>query len=185
MLKKYPAVAPFLLPVLVLGVVLLVGCAAVNPQVRTQPDENSSLLFGYFDMTGSGDILSGVHLNQDEKVGIVYRSSAMKTYRDGLFFMQDLPPMRYVIPFFYAGNTLYSFRPDEEDAFQLPPDTLAFVGAYKYHDPKKGGILTTRKFDLIETDSPSEVEILKMLLERVEGDRWKMKINARLKALGQ
>jgi len=181
-MKRYQI--PGLFPILILGVVFLTSCAAVNPQVRTVPDENSSILFGYFDMTGSGDTLSGVYLTQDEKAGIAYRHSAMSTYIDGLFFMQDLPPMRYVLPYFYADTTLYSFRPDEEDAFQLPADTLAFVGAYKYHDPKKGGILTTKKFDLIETDSPSEAEVLKMLLKRVEGDRWKMKITARLKELG-
>ena len=182
-MKKYKL--PVLFSVLILMFSFLTGCAAVNPQVRTVPDENSSLLYGHFDMTGSGDVLSGVYLTQDERAGIAYRQSAMRTYKDGLFFMQDLPPMRYVLPFFYASNTLYSFRPDEEDAFQLPADTLVFVGAYRYHDPKKGGILTAKKFDLIETDSPSEAKVLKMLFERVEGDRWKSKITARLRELGQ
>jgi hypothetical protein len=184
MLRTNRVMKMSLLLMMILVVFLFSNCAAVNPQVRTDPGENSSLLFGYIDMSGSGDILGEVYLTQDEKSGIAYRQSPMRTYKDGLFFMQDLPPMRYVIPFFYAGGKLYSLRPDEEDAFQLPPNTLAFVGSYKYHDPKKGGIFTSKKFDLIDADSPTEAEVLKMLLERVEGNRWKARISDRLKELG-
>lgn len=185
MLRANRVMKPSLLLIMILEIFLFSNCAAVNPQVRTDPGENSSLLFGYIDMSGSGDMLGEVYLTQDERSGIAYRQSPMMTYKDGLFFMQDLPPMRYVIPFFYAGDKLYSLRPDEEDAFQLPPNTLAFVGSYKYHDPKKGGIFTTKKFDLIEADSPTEAEVLKMLLERVEGNRWKARINSRLEELGK
>jgi hypothetical protein len=171
------------------GIVLLLGmlmaCAAINPQVRMEPGDEACILFGYIDMTGSGDTLQEVTLTQDERSGIAYRQSSMQTYNDGLFFMQDLPPMRYVLPFFYAGGKLYSLRPDEEDAFVLEPGSFAYVGAYKYHDPKKGGIFTAEKFDLVETDSPSEAEILKMLRERVVGDKWKGVIDARLKELGK
>lgn len=170
--------------VVVVILVLLVSCTAINPQVRMEPGDQACLLFGYIDMTGSGDTLDQVMLTQDEKSGIAYRQSSMKTYTDGLFFMQDLPPMRYVLPFFYAGGKLYSLRPDEEDAFVLVPGSFAYVGAYRYHDPKKGGIFTTKKFDLVETDSPGEAEVLKMLRERVEGDKWKGVIDARLKELG-
>ena len=170
------------------GIVLLLGmfmaCAAINPQVRMEPGDEACLLFGYIDMTGSGDVLGSVMLTQDERSGIAYRQSAMNTYKDGLFFMQDLPPMRYVLPFFYAGGKLYSLRPDEEDAFILKPGSFAYVGAWQYHDPEKGGIFTTKKFDLLETDNPGEAEVLKMLRERVEGDKWKGVIDARLKELG-
>ena len=171
--------------VVVVLLVLLVSCAAINPQVRMEPGDQACLLFGYIDMTGSGDILGQVMLTQDERSGIAFRQSSMKTYTDGLFFMQDLPPMRYVLPFFYAGGKLYSLRPDEEDAFVLDPGSFAYVGAWKYHDPKKGGILTTKKFELLESKTPSEVEVLKLLRERVEGDKWKRVIDARLKALGK
>ena len=171
------------------GIVLVLGmfmaCAAINPQVRMEPGEEACVLFGYIDMTGSGDTLQQVMLTQDERSGIAFRQSSMNTYTDGLFFMQDLPPMRYVLPFFYAGGKLYSLRPDEEDAFVLDPGSFAYVGAWKYHDPKKGGILTTKKFELLESKTPSEVEVLKLLRERVEGDKWKRVIDARLKALGK
>lgn len=169
---------------LVLLAAVFSSCATVNPQVRVEPGDQACLLFGYIDMTQSGETLQKVMITQDERAGIAYRQSGMKTYKDGLFFMQDLPPMRYVIPFFYAGRKIYSLMPKEKDAFVLEPGTVVYVGAWKYHDPKKGGIFTTKKFELLETDSPTEAEVLKLLRERVEGDKWKRVIDSRLRELG-
>jgi hypothetical protein len=175
-----------LLPlILIMILVSFIACKAINPQVRTEPGDQAALLYGYIDMAGSGDTLAAVYLTQDEKSGIAYRQSAMSTYADGLFFMQDLPPMRYVIPHFYASGKLYSLRPDEKDAFVLQPGSLAFAGAYRYHDPEKGGVFTTEKFELRDTDTPGEAEILKMLRERVKGDKWKRIIDRRSGSLAK
>ena len=83
---------------------------ALNPGVRQVSTPKASLIFVYFDVEKSPYALRTVLLTQNEKAGIDYRQSAMRTYTDGLFFMEDLPSMRYHIPFFMAGNVRHIYR---------------------------------------------------------------------------
>ena len=124
----------------------LASCAAIDPQVRMEPGDEACLLFGYIDMTDSGDTLEKVVLTQDEKIGIIDRQSSMKTYADGLFFLQDLPPMSYVIPRFYAGGNTYGLPHEDEDAHILEPGSLTYVGAMKYQSLEKGCPIETCRF---------------------------------------
>ena len=161
-------------------VAALSSCSAINPQVRTTTGDDASLIYGYFDMSESPYKLGAVMLTQGERAGIAYRQSALRTFEKGLFFMENIPPMDYHIPFFYAGNYLHSFGGRKEDVFKIKPSSMVFVGSYKYHDPKKGGIITTKKFEMKPVKSPSEKEVLKMLLEQVKDEKWKKRIKKRL-----
>ena len=49
--------------IMALIMVLVISCAAINPQVRVKPGEPACLLFGYIDMTGSGDALQEVMIS--------------------------------------------------------------------------------------------------------------------------
>lgn len=158
----------------------LSSCAIINPQVRRINDDSASLIYGYFDMSESPYDLGAVILTQDERAGIAYRQSPMRTFYKGLFFMENIPPMDYHIPFFYAGSYLHSFGGRKEDIFKVKPSSMVFVGSYKYHDPKKGGIITSKKFEMNPVKSPSEKEILKMMLEHVKDERWKERIKKRI-----
>lgn len=86
------------------------------------------MIYGYFDLSPSPYELSSVFLSQDEKVGIVYRMSEMKTFPSGLFYMEDLPPMGYGLTFFHASGKSHSI--DFENLIDLQPGSMVFVGSY-------------------------------------------------------
>lgn len=162
---------------------VLSGCAAINPPVRTTTEGNASLIYGFFDLSKAPAPLDSVRLTQGERAGIAYRQSDMTTFNDGLFFVENVPPMDYHIPWFMAGGVMYSFGGNAEDLMHVPSSSLVFVGSYTYHDPQKGGILTAKKFEMKPSKKPSEKEVLKKLLPHVQDARWKKRIKDRLKEL--
>ncbi len=163
-------------------VLVLAGCAVTNPQVRTTTGPDAALIFGFFDVTDGPGWLESVTLAQNERAGIAFRESSMTTFEDGLFFMENIPPMGYVIPRFRTGRTLYSLGQTADDMIMVPAGGMVFVGAFKYK-PAGGGFLTTEKFEMEPTASPSEAEILQMMLSRLEDARWKSRIQQRLAQL--
>lgn len=165
------------------AIVISLAACTLNPGVRTSTKSDTSLVYGFFDMKESPGALQTVTITQNEKVGIVYRQSIMQTYTDGLFFMENLPPMKYHIPFFRAGNVTHVLSSDERDLFTVAPATLVYVGAFRYRDPKKGGIFTTKKFQMLPVKKPGEAEVLGLLIDRVKDARWKQRIRARLRDL--
>jgi hypothetical protein len=164
--------------------VLLTSCAVTNPEVRTSTDADASLVVGYFDMSDAPFQLGCVRITQGERAGIAYRQSCMKTLSSGLFYMENVPPMTYHIPFFYAGNKLHMISAERQDAFELAPHTVVFLGAFKYKPvaPNLAQALeiTPKQYRLEPVTRPSEAAVLRMLLEKVEDDRWKKRIRARL-----
>lgn len=161
----------------------LSGCAA-NPQVRTTADDNAALIFGFYDMSGAPLELTCVRITQDERAGIAYRQSCMTTLKSGLFFLENAPPMKYHVPFFYAGGKLHMISSERLDAFDVPAGTLYFLGSFKYKVLHRdlGDILklTPEEYGLSPAKSPDETAVLKMVLENVQGARWKQRIRARL-----
>ena len=159
------------------------GCA-LNPEVRTTTDENSSLIFGFYDMSEAPFELGCVRITQDERAGIAYRQSCMTTLKSGLFFLENAPPMKYHIPFFYAGGRLHMISSDRKDLIDVPAGSLYFLGSFKYKVLYRnlGEImqLTPEKYGLGPVKTPDETAVLKMLLERVKDARWKQRIKARL-----
>lgn len=170
--------AAMLLPALLLA--MLLGGCTVNPGVRTSTTPDRSLIFGYFDMTDSPYVLNYVMLTQDEKAGIVYRQSRMTTESDGLYFMEDVPPMKYHIPYFVAGGKLHPWSHSEKDVFAVPARAMVYVGAYKYETVQKAGAFSSEEFTLVPTDKPSETAVLKLLLKQVHDPIWKQRIQQRL-----
>jgi hypothetical protein len=163
---------------------LLSGCAAANPQVRTSPTEDAALIYGFYDMSDAPFELGCVRITQDERAGIAYRQSCMTTLKNGLFFIEDAPPMRYHVPFFYAGGKLHMLSSERADAFSVAPRSVHFLGTYKYKviDRSFGDLvkLTPEKYGLVRAQSPSEAAVLRMLLENVRSTRSKQHIRARL-----
>lgn len=166
-----------------LGNLVLSGCA-LNHEVRTAPEGNSALIFGYFDMSDAPYQLGCVRVTQDERVGIAYRQSCMTTVANGLFFLEDAPAMKYHIPFFYAGGKLHMISADKQDVIEVLPGTLTFVGSYKYKVVHRdlGDIvkLTPEQYGLNRVKNPSETAVLKMLMDKVHDPRWKNRIQMRL-----
>ena len=162
---------------------VLSGCAA-NPQVRTTTEANTALIFGFYDMAEAPFELSCVRITQDEKKGIAYRQSCMTTLKSGLFFLENAPPMKYHVPFFYAGGKLHMVSSAKLDVFDVPARSLHFLGTYKYKvvDRNLGDIvkLTPEKYGLNPVRSPDETAVLKLLLENVQSAQWKQRIRTRL-----
>ena len=169
---------------MMLACAVLGGCAVANPAVRTSADADASLVVGYFDMTDAPFALGCVRITQGERAGIAYRQSCMTTLPSGLFFVENVPPMQYHIPFFYAGGKLHMISAERQDVFDLPPRALVFLGAFKYKpvEPNLAQVLevTPKQYQLDPATKPSEAAVLEMLLDKVEDDRWKQRIRARL-----
>jgi hypothetical protein len=165
------------------AVLVFSGCA-LNPSVRTTTESDAALLFGYFDMSESPYELSCVKMTQDERSGIVYRQSCMTTLPSGLFYMENVPPMKYHIPFFNAGGKLHMISSSERDLIDVPPQSMIFIGPYKYKvlDKNLAQVLkiTSEKYGLESVNSPSKKEVLKMLLKEVKDPRWKQRIQQAL-----
>ncbi len=168
------------------GLLVLSGCA-LNPSVRITTEDNASLIFGYFDMSESPYELSCVTMTQDERSGIVYRQSCMTTLASGLFFIENIPPMKYHIPFFNAGGKLHMISSSEQDLIDVPPQSLAFLGSFKYkvHDKNLAQVLriTSEKYGLEPVKSPGEKQVLKMLLKEVKDPRWQQRIQQKISQL--
>ena len=166
---------------------VLCGCA-LNPEVRTTADDNSALIFGYYDMSEAPYELTCVRITQDERAGIAYRQSCMTTFASGLFFLENDPPMKYYIPFFYAGGRLHMISSDRKDLIDVPAGSLYFLGSFKYkvlyRDLGEIMRLTPEKYGLGAVKSPDEAAVLKVLLEKVRDVRWKQRITTRLSKLG-
>ena len=159
------------------------GCA-INPSVRTTLEDEASLIFGYIDMKESPYTLECVRITQAERSGIAYRQSCMNTLPSGLFYLENIPPMKYHIPFFYADGKLHTVSSDEKDLINVPPKMIAMVGPFKYKTTEKtlGQTLgfTSEKFGLVMTNSPSKKELFQMLLKEVKDPRWKQRIKQEL-----
>ncbi len=168
------------------ALLVLSGCA-LNPSVRSTTGDDAALIFGFFDMSESPYELNCVKMTQDERSGIVYRQSCMTTLPSGLFFMENIPPMKYHIPFFHAGGKLHMISSSEQDLIDVPPQSMVFIGPYKYKvlDKNLAQVLkiTPGKYGLDPVKSPSEKEVLKMLLKEVKDPRWKQRIQQKLNPL--
>lgn len=163
--------------------VILAGCV-LNPEVRTTADDASSLIFGFYDMSEAPFELGCVRITQDERAGIAYRQSCMATFASGLFFLENAPPMKYHIPFFYAGGRLHMISSDRKDLIDVPARSFYFLGSFKYkvlyRDLGELLQLTPEKYGLSPVKTPDETAVLRMLLEKVQDSRWKERIRARL-----
>jgi len=170
-------------------VCLMMGGCALNPEVRTSADDNASLIFGFYDMSEAPFELGCVRITQDERAGIAYRQSCMRTFSNGLFFLENAPPMKYHVPFFYAGGKLHMISSDSKDTFAVPARSLYFLGSLKYKVLYRnlGEImkLTPEKYGLGPVKSPDEAAVLKMLLEKVQDARWKQRIKTRLSQIAR
>jgi hypothetical protein len=160
---------------------LLAGCA-LNSEVRISKEPDAALIFGFFDMKEAPFELGCVRLTQDEKKGIAYPQSCMNTYADGLFFIENVPPMRYHVPFFYAGGKLHTISSDEKDLFKVRAKSMHFYGAFKYKVVEKGALQVFKpdQYGLRPVSTPSRKAVLKMLQDRVQDPRWKARIKAEL-----
>ena len=165
------------------------GACAANPEVRTTTEDNAALIYGFYDMSDAPYKLGCVRITQDEKKGIAYRQSCMTTFESGLFFLENAPPMKYHVPFFYAGGKLHTLSSERADAFDVAPRSLHFLGSFKFRVVQRNLAdivkLTPEQYGLSRVRAPDEAAVLRMLQDRVQGTRTKQRIRARLTQLAR
>ena len=165
------------------GFLALVACAA-NPQVRTSTADDVALIYGFYDMSDAPYELGCVRITQAERKGIAYRQSCMTTLKSGLFFVENVPPMQYHVPFFYAGGKLHQLSAERADVFTVPARSIHYLGTFKYRVVNRslGDIvkLTPEQYGLSRVRTPDETAVLRMLADNVQDTRWKQRIRARL-----
>ena len=166
-------------------IMFLVGCAA---HMRDPREPNASLVYGYIDMDGAPSPLNFVSMRQYKPT-----SQGGRPYREvksvgELFWFDQLTPGSYQITGF-GGHAaclnishIYSL-PDfakNQTAMTVEKPGLYFIGAFEYKREESFG---SDKFSLIRTDSPSEKEVLEMLLPYSTGTQWEAKIKKRMGTL--
>jgi hypothetical protein len=158
------------------------GCVA---HIRQTSGPEGAFIYGLFDVSGTKDgAVSCVGVTQDERVGLAMRHGCMSTMADGLFFLEDAPPVRHYLHGFLMDQTYNSLRGFQEP-FPVKEGELHLYGVYRYEkisDPFIGN----GSFALQPTNRPSHAEVLRKLLAQENvSDRWKQRIRDRLKELGE
>lgn len=178
---------------LVLGLIslgLLAGCGSSGPQ-RDINDPTNSLVLGYIDMD---DAPTGVESAWIRQVSPPSENPYWGLgISKGLFYNSYLPPGSYQLASFsgsgfFAGEHKYSFpRQGNETALRITKPGIYFLGSFKYKSVKSG-FFEQGKFSIEKINKPTEVELLKRILDEndeIKNSAWGKKIRARLAQLKQ
>jgi hypothetical protein len=178
-LQRRLATAPRVLAALAV-LAAATGCA---PGLRRVSTPDGAFIYGFFAVPEKVGDANCVGIIQDERAGIGYRHGCMNTSPEGLFFAEDVPPMRYNIHGFYVDNT-HNALGDTAKLFTVRPGELHLYGIYRYQVVSKPFLVGQGKFSLTP-GGPSHAEVLRKLLQQESiSAKWKKRIQARLKELG-
>jgi hypothetical protein len=164
-----------------LALVALAGCA---PGLRTVTTPDGAFIYGFFAVPEKEGDVNYVGVIQAERVGIAGRAGCMPTSPEGLFFIEDVPPIRHNVFSFYVDGSAHQLG-DMAKPFPVKPGELHLYGIYQYRKLSDPGIGRAGKFALTPTSRPSHAEVLRKLLQQQNiSARWKRRIEARLREVG-
>jgi hypothetical protein len=171
---------------LLLAVAVLAGCGT---HLRNPADDTRSLAYGFVDMEDAPTKLAWATIKQ------------MKPVKDkpywgagadgsGLFWNEHLEPGSYMLTSFGGHSVLrnasYTYEMPEYGsngtAKVIKKPGMYYMGAYKY---TKEGSFFNPKFSIEPVESPTEREVLEMLLPLSTGTQWEAMIKARIAKLGR
>ena len=153
------------------AVLLATGCASTTPVDPS--NQNTSLVFGYFDMKDAPSSLDWVSIRQYGTSPFYYHAGA----KDGLFWHIGVDQGSYQVEKFgglkrvliFSSDVEYDYgtRGRNDTAVRVTKPGLYFMGAYRYvaHD---GGIFAPDKFEMQPVTSPTERELLSRVLAEME-----------------
>ena len=107
---------------------VVAGCA---PGIRRVSTPDAAFIYGFFDVPEKVGSANCVGIIQAEKVGIAGRAGCMMTSPEGLFYIEDVPPIRHNVHAFYVDNTHNSLG-SMAKPFAVKPGELRLWGIYKY-----------------------------------------------------
>jgi hypothetical protein len=155
---------------------VLAGCAS-GGSVDSK-DETLSLVYGYFDMKDAPTKVEWVSLKQYDLQGKqegAYQINA----KDGLFFHIGIEPGSYQVDKFGGGGGFlstpveYNFggKGRNATAVRVQKPGVYFVGVHKYVDRPGKGFFSADKFEMQPAKAPSEKELLRQVIQRIESDK--------------
>jgi hypothetical protein len=153
-------------------VALLGSCATTEPV--DPKDTRMSLLCGYIDSSDAPSKIEWVEIKQygDRDQGQQGYYLVEYDRKTGVFFHVGIESGNHQVHKFGGGNTQYDWSSHgrNETALRIAQPGAYFVGAYKYihHDQ---GWFKDDKFEMRLLRSPSEAEVLAIVLRRLETDR--------------
>lgn len=163
------------------ALVLAAACA----RVRTVETKDAAFIYGYIDIPEKVGTANCVGIIQDERVGIAGRHQCMMTSPEGLFYIENVPPMRYNIHGFYVDRTFHSLGAMAKP-FAVAAGAMHFVGSFSYQVLEEPGIGRAGRFALGPSRRVSHADVLRKLLQQPDlAPRWKKRVAARLAELGK
>jgi hypothetical protein len=165
---------------------LLLASASGCTGIRTVESRDGAFIYGFIDVPEDVGWANCVGIIQAEKTaaGIGYRNGCMATSGEGLFFIQNVPPMRYTIHGFTIERNHHNLGPLAKP-FAVQAGSMHYVGTFKYRLISEPGILKAGRFTLTPASRPTHAEVLRKLLgQELVDARWKRRIQARLRELG-
>jgi len=154
------------------------------------------LVFGHLDMKEAPSGLTRVTLKQVlPKADEPYWSMRLD---DGLFYCENMPQGSYMLDgfegmsgiplgIFYLGGQQYVYNIPTQAAdftrYRLQGAGLHYLGSIAFKRLASGAARFfgfESKFDIVQSDSPSESELLQRLLEFTAGTKWQDQVKARL-----
>ncbi|WP_119329573.1 hypothetical protein [Cysteiniphilum halobium] len=166
---------------------LISGCTTFS--IDTTNGKNANLVFGYIDMSDTGQALNRVMIVQ-EGGSHLESQSEMNVYTDGLFYMDNVAPGKFYIPSFEGqvwlfDPTGYEFQ-KPKDAFTLHGGDLFYVGTYKVKistgEKVEKLFLGLADASIIPIKQPSMQTLLKWLKKDISNPYLKKKIDEVLKS---
>ena len=165
---------------------LLLASLPACARIHTVESRDAAFIYGFIDVPENVGWANCVGIIQEEKTaaGIGYRNGCMATSGEGLFFIQNVPPMRYTIHGFTIEKNHHNLGPLAKP-FTVQAGSMHYVGTFKYRLISEPGLLKAGRFTLTPAGRPTHAEVLRKLLgQELVDARWKRRIQARLRELG-
>lgn len=165
-----------------LAALALTSCSTPTPNFMKPEEPNLSLVFGHIDMDDAPTKLGWVELKMVRPV--VEKPYYYFWVREGTFFRSHVRQGSYKFEKFGYKNDKYIFPAQGKGVMdrQVTKPGLYYVGSYKYKKIPRG-LFRDDQFDLIPTNSPSELELLKKISVYSQDNYWKGMIEKRIREL--
>lgn len=157
-------------------VLSLAGCAGGGGTVDPK-DETVSLIYGYFDMKDAPGKVDWVRLRKYDS-GAKEAEGYTMTANDGMFLHVGIEPGSYQVDKFgnrggfFSTPIEWSFggRGRNATAIRITKPGAYFVGSHRYIKHPGKGFFEADRFDMEPAKAPSEKEVLRRVVQRLETD---------------
>ena len=174
---------------LVLASIFTIGCGGISKQLETNDPGSTSLVYGHIDMGKAPCELGWLDLKQ--VLPVTDKPYWHVRIDKGAFYDETIRPGSYQMSglggagkgfLIFSSNTVYTFNfPVQTEGFRVDqPGKLHYLGSWKI--TSKGDFFSS-SYSIVPTASPTEKEILEIVLPRSKGTQWEGMIQRRIRKL--